>query len=47
MLLEALTSESPLARYLVGETAQQMGGMKSMTDETRDEAMLQMWNQGI
>lgn len=47
VLLEALTSESPSARYLVGETAQQMGGMKSMTDETRDESILQLWDQGF
>lgn len=42
-VFQAITAEAPQPRYLVGESARQMVGMLSLTDETRDETLLQMW----
>ena len=44
-VFEALTADSPKTRYLVGEAAQQMAGLLSLSDEARDTALLQMWDQ--
>ncbi|CAN5337144.1 hypothetical protein BH23BAC1_BH23BAC1_07010 [soil metagenome] len=44
-VFEALTAESPQTRYLVGETAQELVGLLSLSDEARDEAFMQMFDQ--
>ena len=45
VVVEALTAESPKTRYLVGEAAQEVAGLLSLSDEARDEAFLQMYDQ--
>jgi hypothetical protein len=45
VIFEALSADTPKTRYLVGETGRQMVGLLSLTDEERDKALLQMWEQ--
>lgn len=44
-VLQALTDTSPQSRYLVGDDAQQVQRLLSLSDEDRDQALLQMWDQ--
>lgn len=44
-VFQALVDKSPQTRYLVGEDAQQVQGLLSLSDEDRDRALMQMWDQ--